>query len=108
MSKNPSAKAKLQSRAPIERITQIHAAIQRGKFPNATELAAELEVSTKSIARDLGFMRERMKLPLAYDNQEFGYYYTEEVRNLPNIHVTEGELFALLVAEKALQQYRGT
>jgi proteasome accessory factor B len=26
----------------------------------------------------------------------------------PTLTITEGELFALLVAEKALQQYRGT
>ena len=37
-----------------------------------------------------------------------GYYYTEEVAAFPTVQITEGELFALLVAEKALQQYRGT
>ena len=37
-----------------------------------------------------------------------GYAYTEEVSAFPNIQITEGELFALIVAEKALQQYRGT
>src|SRR6185436_14539340 len=38
-----------------------------------------------------------------------GFYYTQEVGgSFPSIQITEGELFALLVAEKALQQYRGT
>jgi len=108
MSKPHPVEVTIHSRAPIERITRIHAAIQQGRFPNASDLAKELEVSTKSIGRDLDFMRERMNLPLAYDTRRFGYYYTEEVRGLPTVHVTEGELFALLVAEKALQQYRGT
>lgn len=96
------------SRPPLERMLKIHHAIQSGKFPNATKLARELEVSTKSIQRDLEFMRDRMELPVEYDPQKFGYYYTETVSGFPTLQITEGELFALLVAEKALQQYRGT
>lgn len=87
---------------------RIHQAIQARKFPNASKLAREMEVSTKSIHRDLEFMRDRLGLPLEYDRNRFGYFYTEEVSSFPTFQVTEGELFALLVAEKALQQYRGT
>jgi len=53
-------------------------------------------------------MRDRLELPLAYDGARFGYHYTEPVSSFPTMQITEGELFALLVAEKALQQYRGT
>ena len=87
---------------------RIHQAIQSGRHPNAVSLSRELEVSSKSIHRDLEFMRDRLQLPLQYDNLHNGYYYTEEVSNFPTLQITEGELFALLVAEKALQQYRGT
>lgn len=96
------------SRPPLERMLRIHQAIQSGRFPNTSTLAGELEVSTKSIQRDLDFMRERLALPLEYHPQRFGYYYTQEVGSFPTLQITEGELFALLVAEKALQQYRGT
>jgi predicted DNA-binding transcriptional regulator YafY len=87
---------------------RIHQSLQSGKFPNATRLAAELEVSTKSIHRDLEFMRDRLNLPLEYHPQKFGYHYTGEVTAFPTMHITEGELVALVIAEKALQQYRGT
>lgn len=87
---------------------RIHQAIQAGDYPNASQLGRELEVSHKSIQRDIEFMRERMELPLAYDGKRFGYYYTEAVSSFPSMQISEGELFALLVAEKALQQYRGT
>ena len=87
---------------------RIHQAIQSGKYPNASQLARELEVSTKSIHRDIEFMRDRLELPLEYDGSRFGYFYTEEVNSFPTVQITEGELFALIVAEKALQQYRGT
>jgi predicted DNA-binding transcriptional regulator YafY len=87
---------------------RIHAVIAAGKHPNATTLARELEVTTKTIQRDLEFMRDRMNLPLEYVAAHNGYVYTEEVEAFPTLQISEGELFALLVAEKALQQYRGT
>ncbi len=46
---------------------RIHQAIQSGSYPNASTLARELEVSTKSIHRDLEFMRDRLELPMEYD-----------------------------------------
>jgi predicted DNA-binding transcriptional regulator YafY len=100
--------ASLHSRPPLERMLRIHQAILAGKFPNASTLARELEVSAKSVHRDLEFMRDRLDLPLEYDSHRSGYFYTEEVNAFPTVQITEGELFALIVAEKALQQYRGT
>ena len=87
---------------------RIHQEIQAGGLPNANTLAAKLEVSSKSIHRDLEFMRDRLELPLEYDETRRGYHYTQAVSSFPTLQITEGELFALLVAEKALQQYRGT
>src|SRR5205809_3073898 len=96
------------ARPPVERMLRIHQEIQSGRFPNCRTLAGELEVSTKSIQRDVEFMRDRLNLPLEYDRTHFGYRYNGEVSSFPTLQITEGELFALLVAEKALQQYRGT
>jgi predicted DNA-binding transcriptional regulator YafY len=87
---------------------RIHAALQAGGFPNASRLGADLEVCTKTVHRDLEFMRDRMGLPIEFDPARNGYRYTEEVDALPTLQISEGELFALMVAEKALQQYRGT
>jgi proteasome accessory factor B len=96
------------SRPPLERMMRIHQAIAAGGYPNATTLAREIEVVTKTIHRDVEFMRDRLGLPIEYDSRRYGYFYTEEVSAFPTLQITEGELFALLVAEKALQQYRGT
>src|SRR5437016_2263157 len=104
----PTVAAIPRARPPLERMLRIHQAIQSGGFPNASILAAELEVSSKSIHRDLEFMRDRLELPLEFNRQRLGYYYTQEVKAFPTLQITEGELFALIVAEKALQQYRGT
>jgi predicted DNA-binding transcriptional regulator YafY len=87
---------------------RIHQSLHSGKFPNATQLARELEVSTKSIHRDLEFMRDRLNLPIEFSPARKGFRYTQKVDAFPTMQITEGELFALVVAEKALQQYRGT
>src|ERR1035437_3919887 len=96
------------SRPPLERMLRIHQALISGSYPNANTLARQLEVSTKSIHRDLEFMRDRLELPIKYDGSRFGYFYTEPVKDFPTLQITEGEFLALVVAEKALQQYRGT
>ena len=87
---------------------RIHQELAKGTYPNASTLGRDLEVSTKSIQRDLEFMRDRLNLPLEYDRSRFGFYYTEPVSSFPTLQITEGELVALLIAEKALEQYRGT
>jgi len=87
---------------------RIHQSLNSGNFPNATTLARDLEVSTKSIQRDIEFMRDRLNLPIEYHPQKFGYHYTGEVASFPTMQITEGELVALVIAEKALEQYRGT
>jgi proteasome accessory factor B len=96
------------ARPPLARMLHIHQSIQSGAYPTASLLASELEVSAKSVHRDLEFMRDRLQLQVEYDFHRHGYHYTEEVSSFPTIQMTEGEVFALIVAEKALQQYRGT
>jgi predicted DNA-binding transcriptional regulator YafY len=97
-----------QGRAPLERMLRIHQAVQAGEYPTSKTLAAEFEVSTKCVQRDIEFMRDRLRLPIDFDFQRNGFRYTEEVSSFPALQITEGELFALVIAEKALQQYRGT
>ena len=96
------------SRPPLERMLKIHEALQDSAQVNCTNLAKKLEVSTKTANRDLVFMRDRMNLPLEYDPQTYVWRYTYPVKNFPIVQVSEGELLALLVAQKALEQYKGT
>src|SRR3954465_8742740 len=96
------------SRPPLERMMRLHAALKAKRFPNCQKIAAELEVSAKTIQRDIDFMRYRLGLPIEYDSVRFGFYYSEPVTSFPNIEVSEGEITALFVAQKALAQYKGT
>jgi proteasome accessory factor B len=87
---------------------RIHQALLAGGYPNASKIARDIEVSTKTIHRDIEFMRDRLNLPVEFDASRNGYFYDGEVSSFPTMQITEGEIFALVVAEKALQQYRGT
>src|SRR5690606_15865679 len=49
-------------RPPLDRMLRMHAALKAGRHPNASTLAAELEVSRKTVYRDLEFMRDRLGL----------------------------------------------
>jgi len=98
----------LHSRPPLWRMLRIHQAIQSGKHPNAAGLARQFEVSAKTIHRDLEFMRYQLDLPIEYNPQRFGFFYSEKVQAFPTLQITEGEFIALVIAERALEQYRGT
>jgi predicted DNA-binding transcriptional regulator YafY/REP element-mobilizing transposase RayT len=96
------------SRPPVIRMVRIHELLTSGKYPNCSSLAREFEVSSKTIQRDIDFMRDQLALPIEYDGPRHGYFYARAVAQFPMITVSEGELVALLVAQKAVEQYRGT
>jgi len=96
------------SRPPLARMMRIHEEIRKHRLPNATTLSSLLETSTKTINRDIAFMRDQLGLPVEWDARANGYHYDGHVDGFPTVQVSEGELFALLVAQKALDLYRGT
>jgi proteasome accessory factor B len=96
------------ARQPMYRIMQIHELLKEGKFPNCQALSDDFEVSYKTVQRDIDFMRDQLQLPIEYDSAHHGFIYTKEVTNLPTVALKEGEVVALLVAQKAAEQYRGT
>jgi predicted DNA-binding transcriptional regulator YafY len=102
------AQETLFSRPPLERMLHIHEQLQRNRFPNCRSLSTQTEVSERTIKRDIDFMRDRMKLPIEYHAIRYGYHYTRKVEAFPSVTATEADVFALMVAHKAILQYRGT
>ena len=82
--------------------------IRSGRAPNCRQLAGEMEVSRRTILRDIDFLRYDLGAPVEYDATRGGYVYTEANWDLPSIRIAEGELFSLMIAEKALEAYAGT
>jgi len=96
------------SRPPLARMMKIHEALRSESLINCTHLVKTLEVSRKTVVRDIAFMRDQLDLPIEFDARQSAYRYTQPVTAFPTVNVTEGELLALLVAQRALEQYRGT
>jgi predicted DNA-binding transcriptional regulator YafY len=82
--------------------------MKTGQLMSSKKLAERGEVSSKTMTRLLFTMKIDHDVPLAYDPKRHGWYYTEKNYALPAVNVSEGDLFAICIAEKALQQYEGT
>lgn len=96
-------------RNATERLLAIHQLISAKRYPNTVRLAREFDVSQKTIKRDVEWMRVHWDLPIEYDRERHGYFYSREVKQFPGVPtITEAEMFALLVAHKAVEQYSGT
>ena len=104
----PKKSPEALTRPPMERMWRIHQILTGGAYPNCTGLSAELEVSAKTVMRDIEFMRDRLGLPLEYDAVKHGFRYTAAVRDFPTMKVSQGEVAALLLAQQSLEQFRGT
>jgi predicted DNA-binding transcriptional regulator YafY len=90
----------LSTRPPFERMQKIFEAIKSGKYPGRDTLAADIEVVSKTIQRDIDFMRDRFQLPIEYSRGHKGYYFSEPIENFPFFQLSEHELVSLLVAQK--------
>ena len=104
----PESSYGFRSRFSVERMMRIHDRLRDGASLNCTQFAAELDVSRKTIQRDIDHMRDRLGLPLEYDRATHSYVYTASVEAFPTVQMSEGDAFALFVAERALEPLRGT
>jgi predicted DNA-binding transcriptional regulator YafY len=96
------------TRPPLRRIKAIDQALRAGRWPTDKLLADELEADPRTIRRDLEFMRSQLQAPIKFSRARRGYYYSEETYRLPFLHLSEGELISLFLAERMMQQSRGT
>ena len=87
---------------------ELDALLRQGKYPNCSSFAQQWEVSSKTIQRDIEYMKYQLGAPIEYDALKRGFYYTDEFFMLPSLTMSEGELAALMIGVKALDQYKGT
>lgn len=100
----PAAAFTGPGRSAYYRMNRIHFAIKSGRYPNVPELARTLEVSRRTVERDLSYMRDLFNAPFEYDRRRRGYFYTEPGYTMPQTELSEGEVAALMVAARMLAQ----
>ena len=90
------------------RLQTIHHQIKERKFPNASSLARELAVSSKTVQRDLDYLRDELEAPIDFDRLENGYLYSRSDYVLPFLPVDGRDLFSIGVAAQFLELFGGT
>jgi predicted DNA-binding transcriptional regulator YafY len=79
-----------------------------GYLPNSSDFIKEFEVSRRTVARDLDFLRDEERAPLAYDDARHGFRMTDETYTLPPVRISRKEAFSFGLARKLLAHYEGT
>lgn len=94
-------------RPVISRIFEIHAWLGGGACLSSAELVERLEVSKRTLERDLDQLRDTLHVPLEYDARRRGYRYTRPY-SLPRASLSAGELTVLLIGQRLLAEMAGT
>jgi len=96
------------TRTQATRWKTIISILRKGEKVTADSLAAELEVSARTIHRDLDALRDDFHAPIAFDATRRTFLLTESEWQLRPVQLTESELFHLVVAAGMAGQFRGT
>ena len=91
-----------------QRINEIHRRLREKRRFTAGYLARELEVSERTIRRDLEFMRDQQGLPLEFDKAKQSWFYRGSVADLTIAHVGPESHLVLLIARQAVEQFKST
>ena len=94
-----------RNKSQFSRLMELDRQIRAGKYPNCLTFSKAWEVSQKTIQRDIDYLKFQLDAPLAYNRVEKGFYYTDLNWFLPSVSLSEGELFALLVAGKGFMGF---
>ena len=90
------------------RLQEIHHEIKERRFPNASTLARRLSVSSKTVQRDLDYLRDELEAPIAFDRVQNGYFYSRADYVLPFLPMDGKDLFSIGVAAQVLSLFGGT
>jgi predicted DNA-binding transcriptional regulator YafY len=90
-------------RQTMRRLHLIHREIAGGGYPSLSHLARMLEVTERTVKREIEFLRSELNAPLKYSREKNGYCYAAPGWSLPLVKLSEGELLAFFIAENALR-----
>jgi predicted DNA-binding transcriptional regulator YafY len=92
----------------LRRVLWIHERLGNQLPITAVSLARELEVSERTVKRDIEFMRGQLGAPIAWDGGARTYAYTRPCDILPLLRLDAGEALALALAGRTFAAWHGT
>lgn len=90
------------------RLLRLEKAIQTMQYPSVERLMKELEVSRRTVLRDIDELKIYYNAPIEYDRVNKGYYYTDPTFFVQNVLVSESEVVALAGILPLLERYDNT
>jgi len=100
--------ARACGRSALERIVRIHERLGSEQQITAESIAREFEVSSRTIKRDLEFMRDRLGVSIVWDRTTQSYYCTQHHPLLPLLRIDADEALALALAGKTFAAWHGS
>ncbi len=92
-------------RGSIRRIYKIDSMIRLNRLHSAEDAARELEVSGRTIERDIEMLRLELNAEVKYNRAKGAYEYVGNPLPLPGQWLNEHEIAIMLIAERALRMY---
>jgi len=82
----------------LHRILWIDSQLRAQRYPNASRIAEQFEISRRQAARDIEYMRDSLGAPLEFCATENGYRYRDGGFALPAVYLSERERETLAAA----------
>jgi predicted DNA-binding transcriptional regulator YafY len=92
----------------LERIIRIHERLGNEQQITAESIAREFEVHSRTIKRDIAFMRDRLGVAIEWDAPGRSYYCTHHHPLLPLLRIDADEALALALAGRTFAAWRGS
>lgn len=106
--KSPSFSSSRDDVRRTTRMIQIDEMLRGGAFIKIQDLIFKFGVNRRTIERDFEHLRDEMNAPLEYDKTRKMYHYTDPTFSIPNVVLTEGELFTMATVMPLMEQYKNT
>jgi predicted DNA-binding transcriptional regulator YafY len=90
-------------RGSIRRLYRLDAMIRLGRLHSAEEAGRELEVSRRTIERDIEMLRYELEAEVRFNREKGCYEYVGDPLPLPGQWLNENEIAIMLIAERSLR-----
>lgn len=103
----PPEKKMREIKIPDFRMSRVVDAIRALTYPNSCSLAEELEVTDRTIRRDIEQLRDRFGAPIEFSHKKNGYFLTQPDWNMPYRITSQKDMLALILGSQVLESIQG-
>ena len=88
-------------KSQMARVVEFDRLVNLNKYPNRYSFSSDYEVSGRTVARDIEYLRDMLGAPLAYNRARNGYYYSEpwSLPTVVTLSSTRENRISLLIEE---------